>query len=164
MRFALATALLVVACGGRPAPPMKPTEPSPAASESLTREIEHAAAGVADARLAAVLREHWGWILEDQPTRATRLGVHDYDDRISERSAAANDARRARRRDLLERVKAIAGEGLSPGDTLTRSLLLDQLGAEIGVDVCRFEEWTVDARSNPVTEWNELPELHPLES
>jgi uncharacterized protein (DUF885 family) len=168
MRLALAVLAVGIAasCGGRP-PSMPTKEPEPVTStpsESLRRELQQAAAGVTDADLATVLRDHWGWMLADQPTRATRLGVHDYDDRIGERNAAANDARRAERRKLLERARAIPSARLSDADRLSQELFVDQLDAEVGIDVCRFEEWTVDPRSNPVTEWNELPDLHPMKS
>ena len=42
-----------------------------------------------------LLEDHYGWLLRENPTAATALGVRDYDDRIRDISPAARD-RRAR--------------------------------------------------------------------
>jgi hypothetical protein len=44
-----------------------------------------AAAAPAD-DLRALMEEHYRWLLEENPTSATALGVRDFDDRISDLS------------------------------------------------------------------------------
>ena len=41
----------------------------------------------------ALLDEHYAWLLRENPTEATALGVRDHDDRIRDISPAARDRR-----------------------------------------------------------------------
>jgi uncharacterized protein (DUF885 family) len=126
--------------------------------------MTEAAEGVKDPALAALLRDHWAWVLEQDPIFATRLGVRRYDDKLSDRSQAAVEARKAKRRALLQRAKGIDASALSDADRLSHELLVEELESAIASEVCRFDAWTLNARSNPITRYNRLPEDHKLRS
>jgi len=112
--------------------------------------------------LATVLRDHWAWTLENDPIFATRLGDRRFDGRLRDYSAAAEAARKKKRRALRAQAQAIDPATLTPEDRLTHELLLEELENAIASEVCRFDAWTVNARSNPITRYNRLPEDHKI--
>src|SRR5262245_8155042 len=127
----------------------------------LERALEEAHAGVVDKNLATLFVDHWRWTLEQEPTWATELGVHDFDDRIDDNGKTAIDARRRFRRELLGRARGIDRASLGATDTVHLSLFVDLLEAHVATgETCRFEEWTLNPRDNPITRWNHLRELH----
>lgn len=151
----LSLCLLLSAC---PAPaPKKP----PVAS---ARGPEDPAAGVRDATLRGLLTRHWEWQMRNAPTWATQLGDRRFDDQLGDNSSAAIAKREAELRDFLREAEAIREEALSPSDRTTRALFIESLAGELESRVCAFEEWSVSAQGNPVTDWNYLPELHTVES
>jgi uncharacterized protein (DUF885 family) len=156
----------LVACGPAPAPVPAPAPPSSipqparARPDDLGPALEQARAGVRNASLADLLTEHWAFVLEEDPLRATKLGVHKYDDRLTDVSEAGIVRRRAARRVFRDRAGALTE--LSEADAVTRDLFLEELNGSIASEPCEFHRWTVDPRQNPVTEFNYLPELHKL--
>ncbi|MEO8550206.1 MAG: hypothetical protein ABI678_09530, partial [Kofleriaceae bacterium] len=48
-----------------------------------------AVAGATEPALRAILADHWEFLMRWQPTYATTLGDHRYDDRLARRDAAA---------------------------------------------------------------------------
>ncbi len=166
----LAVIATLAGCGGpstpHAAPPRAPEVAQPVEgaqpADGLQTALDAAAAGVQSPELARLLREHWAWVLEQQPLRATRLGVHAYDDRLSDNSHAAIAQRRAFSKALLSRAQAIPE--LVGQDGLTRALFVDTLRASVASNVCDFHQWTLSPRSNPITDHNELHELHKVDS
>ncbi|MCA9623575.1 MAG: DUF885 domain-containing protein, partial [Myxococcales bacterium] len=162
--------LLVGLFGCPPAPPSElppppaadPGDLAAAAEEdpSLTAALADATMGVKDPELARLLRDHWAFRLLDDPVYATQLGVHAYDDRVDDRSLEAKTKRRAARRSFLDRAQAL--DVASPEDRVTHALFVEELAAAIASEVCEFDEWSVDPRSNPITEWNYLADLMPV--
>ena len=67
-------------------------------------------AGVSDLTLADLLERHWANGLERQPTWATQMGIHRWDDRLSDPSEGARQEGRAQRDAFLEEAKAIEVE------------------------------------------------------
>ena len=134
------------------------------ASSNIDQHAAAARAGVADDRLGALLVEHWAYLMKTNPVWATRLGDHRYDDRVGDRSKEAFERDRAYTREVLERAKALAGAPMSPADQTTLRLFTDMLQHDVDSEVCRFETWTISARGNPVTEYNELAQAHPIET
>ena len=57
--------------------------------------------------LHRLLDDEWEWRLAQFPERATYVGDHRYDDRVTDRSPAAIAARRAHHRDELAAIHAI---------------------------------------------------------
>ncbi len=158
--LALAAAVTagLAAAGCRPAPVVAPAAAAPEGA------IPDAATGIRDPALAELVAGWWTWTLERSPTWATQLGVHRWDDRIGERSAAALAVDRERNRAWLGRARALKTDGLEETDAVTLRLLIEQLEATIAGEVCAFEEWTLNPRWNPVSEYNYLPELHRVET
>jgi uncharacterized protein (DUF885 family) len=162
----LAVLFVLGSCGGAPPAGMldsSPPAPENAAAEGqseLDQALVAATAGVENPELAELLREHWAWVLEQQPLRATRLGVHRYDDRIADQSYDAIQKRRAFTGELLRRAKAITR--LSEQDLVTHALFVEALEVSVASFVCDFYQWSLSPRGNPVTEHNHLHEIHKI--
>jgi uncharacterized protein (DUF885 family) len=120
-----------------------------------------AVAGATDAALVAILADHWEFVMRWQPTYATTLGDHRYDDRLARRNAAAIAAYTGERDALIDRLAALEPASLDATDAVTAKLLHGQLDASRGTDLCKFHEWSVDAyTSSPLAELSYLVESH----
>jgi uncharacterized protein (DUF885 family) len=140
----LATAAWLVACGGtaKPTTGLTTSSPSPLAAAAV--------AGVRDAKLRAVIADHWEYTMRWSPRQATTLGDHRFDDKLAPHDAAAIAAEHAERDDLLSRLSAIDPGPLGEVDKVTLALLRGRLETEHAMDVCKFEDWNVDAANRSV--------------
>ena len=86
-----------------------------------------------------LLDEHYAWLLRENPTFATALGVRDYDTQILDLSPQARERRVAQARTFLERVDAIPADQLSAPDRVTRAILRRTLSEQV-------EEWRFGQR------------------
>lgn len=120
-------------------------------SDALVGAIDAAATGVNHPQLAALLRDHWAARLINSPVGATRLGVHDYDDQLSDQSAAAVQRRRDERDALLRRAEALDVAALNAADAVTLQLFIADLSSAAARDVCRADEWNIGIHANPVS-------------
>jgi uncharacterized protein (DUF885 family) len=77
--------------------------------------------------LIALADEYWDAVMEANPSTATLLGDHRFDDHIEDLSVEAQDTLKSRWRDLLGRVEALPADGLDATDRVTRSLLCVEL-------------------------------------
>lgn len=115
---AVALVLLHVACSAPAAPP--PATPT------------------ADAAFTAVSRDYLEDIYRRQPTLATFLGVHKYDDRLEDYSRQAMTDAVAAARQFRDRVAAIDAASLSSANQLDREQLLHAIDSRIlTLDVIR---------------------------
>ena len=73
-----------------------------------------AAAAPAD-DLHRLMDEHYRWLLRENPTAATALGIRDYDGRIRDISPAARDRRVREAQAFLGRLQAIPADALPAG-------------------------------------------------
>ena len=80
-------------------------------------------AGSPKAALQALLDSEWEWRLAEFPEYATTLGDHRYDDRVTDRSAAAVAARREHHRALFAAIHHIDRQGLQGEDRLSWDIL-----------------------------------------
>ena len=71
----------------------------------------------------ALLDEHYQWLLRNNPTYATALGVRDHDDRIADLSEQARERQIEEARAFLARVDAIPADQLTDSDRVTRAIL-----------------------------------------
>jgi uncharacterized protein (DUF885 family) len=78
-----------------------------------------------------LLDEHYAWLLRENPTEATTLGVRDYDDRIRDISPAARDRRVAEAQAFLTRLERIPAAQLSPADRVNRAILRRLLSEQV---------------------------------
>ena len=76
----------------------------------------------------AILREHYAWLLRENPVEATALGVRDYDDRIRDLSPEARDRRTREAQAFLDRMNRIDPAQLSPADRVNYGILRRLLG------------------------------------
>ncbi len=74
------------------------------------------------ARLHAIFDAAWKQSLKDAPTRASRLGMHDYDDLWPDESLAAIEQRHQRDKAVLEQLDGINLSALTPGDRISYQL------------------------------------------
>ncbi|HEV7556722.1 MAG TPA: DUF885 domain-containing protein [Kofleriaceae bacterium] len=111
------------------------TQPSPLAADAI--------AGVTDPQLQAIVLDHWEWLMWWAPTWATTIGDHRYDDRLASRDAAAVAEVDAERVALIGRLNELGT--LGDVDGVTRALLVAQLEAQHGLEICRFHEWNVSS-------------------
>ncbi len=125
--------------------------------------IADATAGVHDAGLQALLVDHWDATMRANPTWATELGDHRFDDQLPARDAASYATRRAATAALLARAEAIDLAALDAVDATTLRLLRGDLRATVAAAACQFERWSVSAGyDSALGELSYLPELHPL--
>jgi len=89
-----------------------------------------AAAAPAD-DLHRLMGEHYQWLLRENPTYATALGVRDYDDAIRDLSPEARDRRVRQSQAFLERLRTIPEASLTPADRVNRAILIRQLSEGI---------------------------------
>lgn len=160
-----AAALLAVALLGcaPKAAPLAPPGPPPAAPAVVQHPA--AVAGVTDPALRSIVDDHWGLLLTTSPEFATTLGEHRFDGQLDDHGPAARAAWTAARDLLLARLDALDPVELEPADRITRQMLRFDLRADRDEDVCRFEDWSLSPRSNPVGWVNGLhqdfPQLSP---
>src|SRR5436853_675474 len=81
-----------------------------------------------------LLDDHYRWLLRENPTSATALGVHDYDDRIRDLSPAARERRTGEERAFLARLDAIPAARLAGQDRVNRAILRRLLAEDIEAD------------------------------
>jgi uncharacterized protein (DUF885 family) len=73
--------------------------------------------------LRALMDEHYRWLLRENPTEATTLGVRDYDDRIQDLSPQARERRVREAQAFLTRLERIPSESLSQADRVNHAIL-----------------------------------------
>lgn len=142
---------------GQPADPPESAEPEPPDAPELP-EHHPASVGIDSPLLAALLEEHWDWLMERAPTWATDLGDRRFDDRLGDPSAAAREAARIDRLTFLARAEVLIRQDLSPSDHLTAQLFIHEQKDDLAADTCRFWAWSLSPRSNPVVDLNRLPD------
>jgi prolyl oligopeptidase len=118
----LVACALAVSCAPATTPP--PASP-PVAAGALTSDALH-----------ALFAADWDYTLREEPTYASRLGDHRFDDRWPDPSPAATERRAAHAREMLTRVRSIDPRGLTPGDQV--SLALFRRGLESTVEGLPF--------------------------
>src|SRR5688500_10828735 len=78
-----------------------------------------------------LLEDHYAWLLRENPTAATALGVRDHDDRIRDISPAARDRRAREAEAFLKRLDAIPAAELSAADRTNHAILRRDLAETV---------------------------------
>jgi uncharacterized protein (DUF885 family) len=81
-----------------------------------------------------LLDEHYAWLLRENPTEATVLGVRDHDDRIRDLSPEARQRRVREAQAFLTRLEAIPADQLAGQDRVNRGILRRLLAEDIEAD------------------------------
>jgi len=79
----------------------------------------------------ALMDEHYQWLLRENPTDATTLGVRDFDDRIRDIGPEARDRRAREEQAFLARLEAIPAAALAPADRVNRAILRRLLAEDV---------------------------------
>jgi uncharacterized protein (DUF885 family) len=90
-------------------------------------------------RFAVLLDEHWTYLMSQHPEFASEIGDYRFNDRWTDRSAAAVAAQVARLGDFLARFEALDPAGLSADEALTRELIVRDLRDSL--EGYRLETW-----------------------
>ncbi|MFP5316784.1 MAG: DUF885 domain-containing protein [Acidimicrobiia bacterium] len=102
---------------------------------------------MADPELRALAEEYWDALLEVNPTTATVLGDHRFDDRIEDLSAEAEAEARRRWSGLRDRLAAVPEDGLDSDDRVTHG----QLATELDQAVAAVDQRLVELQSDQMT-------------
>ena len=68
--------------------------------------------------------EYWDYLMEINPTEATMLGDHRFDDRMESASREAEDDQIKHLRRFVDRARRL--EGLEPDESITRDVLIHE--------------------------------------
>ena len=79
----------------------------------------------------ALTDDYWAFTMAENPTFASSLGIHTYDDRLADISLAAEDRRAAASAAYLKRLEAIPDTGLAPADRINKTILRRTLSESI---------------------------------
>ncbi|MEO6114493.1 MAG: DUF885 domain-containing protein [Sphingomicrobium sp.] len=79
----------------------------------------------------ALTDDYWAFTMAENPTFASSLGIHAYDDRLADISLAAEDRRAAASAAYLKRLEAIPDAGLAPADRINKTILARTLSESI---------------------------------
>ena len=110
--------------------------------------------------LIGLADEYWDAVMEANPSTATLLGDHRFDDRIEDISVEAQDAQKSTWQALLARVEALPAEGLDATDRVTRSMLRVELARAIeDVDHRLTELWSDQMDGVHATLLTSAPEM-----
>jgi uncharacterized protein (DUF885 family) len=136
--------VLILSACARPTPP-------------ATIHHADAVAGVEHPALAQLLHDEWEHTLRESPVWASMLGDERYSDQLSDSSPEGIQRRQAATRAFLERARALDTTPLSVPDALTHALFIESLERGIAGEICQTRTWSISARSNPVVNFNSLP-------
>jgi uncharacterized protein (DUF885 family) len=121
-----------------------------------------AAFAAGDDSLDQIIKDHWSWTLQRNPTFATSLGVRDYDDRLEDTSLAAYDAGIAAEKIFIQRLDALDQSSLGEEGSLNARLL--RLNLQNDVDGSGFggKYMAISNRAGPHTFLTGLPDDLPF--
>jgi uncharacterized protein (DUF885 family) len=168
MRFlALSCLISVASCATTTQPTPTPATAVETSTVSETKSKwppADSAVGVDNEQLRDLLTKHWMNAMENAPMWATELGIRRFDDRVGDNSFGAIQKRRQELKNFAQEFATVTISELKSNDRVTLTLIREFMNNEIAAEVCRFEEWSINPRSNPITHWNYLPTLHKVES
>ena len=137
--LAIAVAAVWAACAGT-ATAAAAADPGDTAAQALHR----------------LLDAEWEWRLYQFPERATTIGDHRYDDRLTDRSPSAIAARRAHHRERLDAIRVIDRSKLTGEDRLSWDILafnseLDVRGDDLFRSAAAGRDLPLSADDSPLS-------------
>jgi uncharacterized protein (DUF885 family) len=99
---------------------------------------------MADPQVHALAEDYWETFLEANPTTATFLGDHRFDDRIEDLSAAGEQEQRRRWAGLHQRLAAVDRSALDLDDRVTCRQLAQEIGDALAAIDARLAELSSD--------------------
>ena len=153
-----AIAASLSACGG--ANKAKTDDP---VAEPAGAPIEKAADAISpDQVFQSLLDEHWAWIMAQNPTFATSLGVRDYDDQLGDPSLAAYEAEVVAQKEFLTRFEALDPALLSADNRLNRDLMLLELRNNVAAAAFGGKYMNITNRGGPHMSMTRLADRLPF--
>ena len=116
----------------------------------------------ASTALADLAAEAWEQVIAAQPVYATAIGDRRFDDRLRANDPGAIDRETAELAALAARADAIDPAGLSAGDRVTRSALIDFIAYERDLVESGMEAWSVDPLDGPQVGFLNIPSFQPV--
>lgn len=101
----------------------------PAASKVSKRKAAQPAID-AQREFDKLARKYFDWIVRNYPAHATYLGIHEFDDRMTDYAPSAVQKRHEKIREFYKQFKAIPVRGLDLDSKIERQLIVDQLFVE----------------------------------
>lgn len=130
----------------------------------MTSEVKSAekAPSSADLQFEQLMNEHWNWYTSQYPSFATSLGIRDYDDKLSDPSLDAYDARITYQKLLLTQFQAFDLLVLSKANQLNHALMV--LNLEYEIEAANFGDkyMLITNRSGPHMSLTRLPSRLPF--
>ncbi|MGI9023617.1 MAG: DUF885 domain-containing protein [Acidimicrobiales bacterium] len=116
---------------------------------------------MSDEQVQALAEEYWDTLLEANPTAASLLGDHRFDDRIEDLSARGETALRARWESMRDRTTSLDRGRLDVDDAVTQG----QLTVELGDAIALIDTRQAQLRSDQMTAFHvELLQSLPVTS
>lgn len=110
---------------------MAPTK-AKSASKSKTGKAAKTAKPVVDPQVAftRLAKKFFDWLVRSNPPFATYLGIHNYDNRLTDYAPKALESRRLRTKQFYREFREIPSRGLDQNSKLERKLIIDALYVE----------------------------------
>lgn len=121
-------------------------------------------APTASARLRALADAFWEAFLTTHPTFATVMGDRRFDDRLEDLSPEAREAEIDRLAETLRAADAIDPADLDDRDRVTRSMLIEEVGGQLGALRTRVDEWSLSPIDGPQSWLIDLVEYQTVET
>ncbi|HKR66968.1 MAG TPA: DUF885 domain-containing protein [Thermoanaerobaculia bacterium] len=114
--------------------------------------------------LHTLFDDEWEWQLRDNPENATQFGDKRYDDKLTDRSAAAYEQRRAHNRETLARIESIDRAKLDAADKLNYDLFLLQTKIAVEGDRYPYELVPINQMGGPYSLLGDLAQQIPRDT
>ncbi len=113
-------------------------------------------------QLNQIYDEAWQFRLEESPTFATRVGVHEFDDRLSSMAIEDIERRHEKNKDLFKQLLAIDPVGISRQDQINYQIFEQQLSDRISEFEYKSYLFPLTSETGFHTGFARLPEWVPL--
>ena len=116
----------------------------------------------ANIQLEAYLKEYWEYVLQHNPTFATYIGDHRYNDALEDLSEGALSAQNGYFKDLLVKTEKVDEDMLTDGNSLNRTLLVNTLTNNIEMFRHRTHYLPLDHMQGLHIDFPQIIEFHPF--
>ncbi len=139
-----------------------PSADTVATEKSAPIEIAQAKPAHQNEAFQALLDEHWAWVMAQNPTFATSLGVRDYDDQLGDPSLEAYEAEIVAQKEFLTRFESLDPALLSADNRLNRDLMLLELRNNVAAAAFGGKYMNITNRGGPHMSMTRLADRLPF--
>jgi uncharacterized protein (DUF885 family) len=112
------------------------------------------AQSTADQRFGTLIADHWEWVERDNPERATLRGDNRYNDRLTDQSPEAVQARKAHWVDLLKELRTFDPSQLTPQNRVSLQVL-----STIAANQTRVESFFSNVPFGAEADWSPVTQM-----